>query len=136
MFPASSKGGGQLAAFPDVCLTPAPPAPNPVPIPYPNMAMVAQADKVAKKVKFCNAPAVTKKTEIPRSMGDEPGVNKGVVSGMNMSKCLFKNGSKKVKAEGQLVMHLTSMTGHNGMNANMPAGAQVAPSQIKVLILG
>ncbi|MFN7131889.1 MAG: PAAR-like domain-containing protein, partial [Myxococcales bacterium] len=26
-------------AFPDVCLTPAPPAPAPVPIPYPNIGL-------------------------------------------------------------------------------------------------
>lgn len=131
--PASTKGGGQCFAMPDVCLTPAPPAP-PVPIPYPNTGMVNQAKKTATKVKFSGKEVVTKKSEISRSMGDEAGVNKGVVSGMNMGKVAYKKGSSKVKIQGQPCAHLTSMTGHNGSNANMPAGAQVAPSQTKVLV--
>ena len=133
IFPASTKGGGQCFAMPDVCLTPAPPAP-PVPIPYPNIGMVNQAKKTSKKVKFVGKEVVTKKSEISRSSGDEAGVNKGVVSGMNMDKVTFKKGSSKVKIEGQPCVHLTIMTGHNGSNANMPAGAQIAPSQTKVII--
>jgi len=133
VMPASSKGGGTCFAFPDTCLTPAPPAP-PVPVPYPNTGMVNQAKKESKKVKFAGKGALTTKSEMPRSMGDEPGVNKGVMSGMNMGKVTYKKGSSKVKVEGQPVVHLTSMTGHNGMSANMPAGAQVAPSQTKVIV--
>ena len=133
IFPASSKGGGQCFAFPDTCLTPAPPAP-PAPVPYPNFGMVNQTKKTSTKVKFCNKEAVTKKSEISRSVGDEPGVNKGVISGTNMDKVVWKKGSSKVKVEGQDVIHLTSMTGQNGMSANMPAGAQIAPSQTKVIV--
>ena len=51
-----------------------------------------------------------------------------------MDKVTYKKASSKVKAQGQPVCHLTSTTGHNGSNANMPAGAQVAPSQTKVLV--
>lgn len=131
--PASTKAGGQCFAMPDVCLTPAPPAP-PVPIPYPNTAMLVQAVKFSTKVKMVNKEALTLKSEIPKSMGDEAGTNGGVVSGMNMQKVTYKKGSTKVKIEGQPAVSLTSMTGHNGMNANMPAGQQVAPSQAKVLI--
>ena len=133
IFPASAKGGGQCFAFPDVCLTPAPPAP-PVPIPYPNIGMVNQTKKTSTKVKLSSKEAVTKKSEISRSSGDEAGVNKGVMSGTNMDKVMWKKGSSKVKIEGQDVIHLTSMTGQNGMSANMPAGAQIAPSQTKVII--
>ena len=133
IMPASSKGGGACFAFPDTCLTPAPPAP-PVPVPYPNTGMVMQAKKESKKVKFDGKGALTTKSEMSRSMGDEPGVNKGVMSGMNMGKVTYKKGSGKVKVEGQPVVHLTSMTGHNGTSANMPAGVQVAPSQTKVLV--
>lgn len=133
IFPASTKGGGNCFAMPDVCLTPAPPAP-PVPTPYPNTGMVNQAKKTSKKVKFKGKEVVTKKSEISRSMGDEAGVNKGVMSGMNMGKVLFKKGSSKVKVQGQDCVHLTSMSGHNGTSANMPAGAQVAPSQTKVIV--
>ncbi|HVO74256.1 MAG TPA: DUF4150 domain-containing protein [Ignavibacteriaceae bacterium] len=133
IFPASTKGGGQCFGMPDVCLTPAPPAP-PVPVPYPNTGMVNQAKKTSEKVKFAGKEVVTKKSEISRSMGDEAGVNKGVMSGMNMDKVTYKKGSSKVKVQGDECIHLTSMTGHNGSNANMPAGAQVAPSQTKVII--
>jgi len=133
IFPASTKGGGQCFAAPDVCLTPAPPAP-PIPVPYPNFGMVNQTKKTASKVKFAGKEVVTKKSEIPRSTGDEPGVNKGVMSGTVMSKVIFRKGSSKVIVQGNACVHLTIMTGHNGSNANMPAGAQIAPSQLKVII--
>ncbi len=71
--------------MPDVCLTPAPPAP-PVPIPYPNTGMVNQASKTSAKVKFAGKEVATVDSEIPRSSGDEAGLNKGIMSGMNMSK--------------------------------------------------
>ena len=131
MFPASSKGGGQCFGMPDVCKTPSPG--GPVPIPYPNIGMLAQAKKTAKKVKLCNKAAVTKKSKISMSSGDEAGVAKGVVSSKNMSTVTFKKGSSKVKVEGQSLQHLTAPTGHNGSNANVP-GAQIAPSQTKVII--
>ena len=133
IFAASTKGGGTAFCMPDVCLTPAPPAP-PVPIPYPNTGMVNQTKKTSTKVKFAGKEVVSKKSEMSRSMGDEAGVNKGTMSGMNMSKVLFKKGSGKVKIEGQPCVHLTIMTGHNGTSANMPAGAQIAPSQAKVMV--
>lgn len=135
MFPASTKGGGQCFAFPDVCKTPAPPAPAPVPIPYPNLGMCAQASKTAGKVKIVKKDALTTKSEIPRSSGDEPGVAKGLVSSTNMGKITFKKGSSKVKFEGHPAVHLLSLTAHNGANANMPSGAQIAPSQVKVIVI-
>ena len=133
IFPASTKGGGQCFGLPDTCLTPAPPAP-PVPTPYPNTGMVNQVKKTSTKVKFAGKEVVTKKSEISRSMGDGAGVNKGIMSGMNMNKVTYKKGSSKVKVQGDECIHLTSMTAHNGSNANMPAGAQIAPSQTKVII--
>ena len=133
IFPASTKGGGQCFAFPDVCLTPAPPAP-PIPIPYPNMGMVNQTKKTSTKVKFSGKEVVTMKSEVSRSQGDEAGTNKGLMSGSNMDKVAWKKGCAKVKVEGQEVIRLTSMTGQNGASANMPAGAQIAPSQTKVKV--
>ena len=130
MFPISTKQGGTNFAFPDTCLTP----PVPVPVPYPNTAMLNQATKASRKVKVCGKPVLTLKSEIPRSMGDEAGTAGGIMSGQNMAKVIYKLGSSKVKVEGQKVVHATSMTGHNGMNSNMPAGLQVAPSQTKVLV--
>ena len=120
-------------AMPDTCLTPAPPAP-PIPTPYPNTAQVNQAKGTATKVKFASKEVVTKNSKISRSMGDEAGVNGGLMSGMNMGPVSFKKCSSKVKAQGQEVGHLTSVTGHNGTNANAPAGTQMAPSQTKVMV--
>jgi hypothetical protein len=133
IFQALTKGGGQCMAMPDVCLTPAPPAP-PVPVPYPNTGMANQAKNTTKKVKIMGKEVVTKNSEIPRSMGDEAGVNKGVVSGMNMSKVLFKKGSSKVKLQGHDCIHLCSITGHNGSNANMPSGCVLKSDQNKVIL--
>ena len=133
MLPASTKGGGQCFAFPDACKTPTPA--GPVPIPYPNIGMVNQVTGESTKVKFSGKGVVTKKSKMTRSQGDEAGTAGGVVSGVNMNQVLYKKGSSKVKVEGQAVQHLTAMTGHNGSNANMPAGLQVAPSQTKVLVV-
>jgi hypothetical protein len=123
-------------AFPDTCLTPAPPA-GPVPIPYPNIAQLAQAlfPTVADRVQFMGKNAVTTQTEIPMSSGDEAGVAGGVMSGMIKGSCKIKMGSSKVKAQGAKVAHLCSMVGQNGTNPNAPAGQQIAPSQTKVLVI-
>ena len=137
MFPASTNGGGQCAAFPDVCKTPTPG--GPVPIPYPNIAMLTQikGSTASKKVKILNKKTATTKTEISMSSGDEAGsAGGGVVSNKFKGSAKFKKGSSKVKVEGSPIVHLTSMVGQNGgSNANMPAGAQVAPSQTKVTVM-
>lgn len=132
MFPASCKKGGQCFAMFDVCKTPA--APSPVAFPYPNVGMVAQAKKTSTKVKVAGKPAVTKKSEIPRSQGDEAGTLGGVVSNQNMSKITYKKGSPKVKVQGHPLVHHLAPTGQNGTNANVP-GMQVAPSQTNVLVM-
>ena len=134
IFPASTTADGTCMGMPDVCKTPAPPPVGQVPIPYPNTAMLNQAINVSTKVKIVNKAAVTLKSKIPKSMGDEAGTLGGLVSGMNMGEVQFKKGSTKVKFEGQPCIYLTSLTSHNGSNANMPAGSQIVPSQTKVLV--
>ncbi len=132
MFPGATKGGGKCFALLDVCYTPSPA--GPVPVPYPNTGMLNQTAKTAKKVYFVNKTVVTLASEIPRSMGDEGGTNGGTVSGTNMDKVQFKKGSSKVIVEGQACVHLTSITGHNGANANVPVGQVDDSSQTKVLV--
>jgi|SRR6185295_2879243 len=137
MFPATTNGGGQCA-IPgplDTCKTPSPG--GPVPLPYPNMATLSQADggTCSDKVKIMNNKACTVKTEITMSSGDEAGTaGGGVVSSKFKGPVTFKSGSAKVKIEGEKAVHATSTTGHNGTNANMPSGVQVAPSQTKVMV--
>ena len=139
IMPASTNGGGSDATFPDVCKTPAPPAPSPIPIPYPNMAQCTQAKggTCSKKVKIKNKKTIVKGTEISMSSGDEAGnAGGGVKSNKFKGPCAYKLGSSKVKAEGKKVCYAGSMVAHNGAaNANMPAGAQVAPSQTKVKVM-
>ena len=67
-------------------------------------------------------------------MGDEVGTLGGMVSNVNMNQMTWKKASGKVKAERKKIVYHTAMTGHNGSNANMPAGLQVAPSQTKVKV--
>jgi hypothetical protein len=133
--PGSTTGGGQaMTTGPtDVCKVPAPPAP-PVPTPFPNIGQVAQASGTSTKVKFSKRPVVTKSSKISRSMGDEAGTLGGMISNVNMNQIKWKKGSGKVKAQRKKVVYHTAMTGHNGSNANMPAGVQVAPSQTKVKV--
>jgi hypothetical protein len=133
MLPASTKAGGTCFAMPDVCLTPAPPGP-PVPIPYPNTAQVAAANGAITKVLIENKETVAEGAKIPNSSGDEAGTNGGVTSGTNMGPVEPKTFSSKVFAGGKKVVFATATTAHNGSNANMPAGAQIAPSQSKVLV--
>lgn len=133
--PASTNGGGNCAAFPDACKTPTPG--GPVPMPYPNMSMLSQAKggTCASKVKIGNKKAARKDTEISMSSGDEAGTaGGGVVSSKFKGPCKCKKGSGKVKAQGKAVTYVGCPWGHNGSNANMPMGAQVAPSQVKVLV--
>ncbi len=135
MLPASTKSMGvcMTTGPTDVCKTPAPPAPAPVPIPYPNIGMCGQATGGSTKVKICGSQTLTVKSEIPMSTGDEPGVAGGLVSNQFKGKISYKKGSSKVKAEGSAVVHVTSMTGQNGNNANT-VGLQTVPSQVKVLV--
>jgi hypothetical protein len=103
-------------------------------MPYPNIAMCMQASGESAKVKISGAWALTVSSKIPMSTGDEPGVAGGVVSGGFKGEVQYKKGSGKVKIEGKAAVYVTSMTGHNGSNANMPAGLQAAPSQTTVLV--
>jgi len=131
MMPVSNNGGGECLAVPDVCMTPGTP---PVPVPYPNNAKLVQSSggTCSSKVKIKNKKAVTQKTEITMTSGDEAGSLGGVMSGQFKGPGKFKNGSSKVRAEGQKLVYLGCMIGHNGSNANMPAGAQISPSQTDV----
>lgn len=141
--PAATKAGGQALATPDTCNIPAPPppaGPGGIPTPFPNKASLSDTDKATKNVLFSNKGVVVEDSEVPRTMGDEPGVSnlptpKGIMSQKNMGKAVFKSYSGKVKAEGKGVVTLTATTAHNGSgNMNMPAGSHIAPSQTKILV--
>jgi hypothetical protein len=136
IFPASTNGGGQCFAFPDVCKTPSPG--GPIPVPYPNITKCSaiKGSSASSKVKIMNKKAATVQTETTRSNGDEAGTVGGVVSNKNMDGAKYKMGSSKVFVEGKRIAHLISMVGHNVVsNSNAPPGLQVAPSQMKVTVM-
>lgn len=134
MVPISTKKSGTCLAVPDVCKVPAPPAP-PVPTPFPNTGQAMQANSgVSTKTKVGGKEAILENAKIPMSAGDEPGSLGGMVSNKFKGEVIFKKGSSSVKIEGKGVCYLGSMTAHNGSNANMPAGAQIAPSEPKVIV--
>ncbi|GFK93457.1 hypothetical protein NNJEOMEG_01290 [Fundidesulfovibrio magnetotacticus] len=133
---ATTNETGMAGAFPDVCLTPAPPAPDPVPIPYQNMAMMqnAKGSTCASKVFVKGAKAVTLKTEIAQSVGDEPGTAGGVASGRIQGPCRFTSGSLKVVIEGEAAVFQGSATKQNGDNPNT-VGVVSNPSQTTVMYM-
>jgi hypothetical protein len=108
---------GICFAFPDVCLTPAPPSPSPVPIPYPNIAQLSDASGTATNVNAGGKPVVTEDSSIGSSSGDEAGTSKGVSSGTTQGECKFTSFSQTVKANGKGIVRLGDSTSQNGGNA-------------------
>ena len=129
---ANCQKGGQSLAFPDVCLTPAPPAPAPVPIPYPNIAATPMAVNAVYHVLVDYAPAHNMGTNVPLTNGDNAGLATGVASGTVMGPSRQLTGSFTVLMGGKPATKLTSMSIQNNTNA---PGCQLVPSQVKVLLL-
>lgn len=134
MNPVSTKAGGTCFAFPDVCLVPA--TPSPVPTPFPNTGACADAQDTVDAVLVENKEVLVETSSLPQSSGDEAGTGGGVVSGTFRGCVKFKTASGKVYAKGKRVILMGAVTAHNGDNANMPGGQQVAPSQGRVLAGG
>jgi uncharacterized Zn-binding protein involved in type VI secretion len=111
---------GMAVAFPDVCLTPAPPGP-PVPVPYPNIAQLADATNTSADggaaVFAGGKPILLENSEIAQSTGDEAGSNGGVSSGGTKGKCTFTTFSQTVKIHGKGVVRFGDTTSQNGGNA-------------------
>jgi Domain of unknown function (DUF4150) len=135
MFPVTTKAGGTCFAFPDVCLVPASGGP-PVPTPFPNTGQCSDAQGTVDTVLVENKEVLVETSTLPQSTGDEAGTGGGVVSGTFRGCVKFKTASSKVYAKGKRVVLMGAVTAHNGDNANMPAGQQVAPSQGRVLVGG
>lgn len=115
---------GIAFAFPDVCLTPAPPAP-PVPTPYPNVAQLSQAAPVsdaggrALKVGPAGDYVLLLGSEVAQSSGDEAGSVGGVKSGMIKGKCTVVQASRSVLygPQGKGLVRFADRTEQNSGNA-------------------
>ena len=129
---ANSQMMGVDLAFPDVCLTPAPPAPVPVPIPYPNIALGPTAIPAQVTTLFMCTPAHNLATVIPLSNGDNIGLATGVASGMVMGPARPMTAAFTVLVGGVPATRLTSVSLQN--STNIP-GIRAVPSQIKVILL-
>jgi hypothetical protein len=129
---AKTSAGGMCLAFPDVCLTPAPPAPAPVPIPYPNIGLEPTNTGFVANVLITCAPAHNMGTQPPMTNGDNSGVGTGVASGTVMGTARTVTAAFTVLVGGKPLARLTSMTLQNSTNA---PGAKIVPSVTNVLVL-
>lgn len=128
---ANTQMGGLDTGFPDVCLTPAPPAP-PVPLPYPNFAAGPTGAPPATKILFMCAPAHNMGTKIKPTNGDNPGISTGVASGTVMQTSRHVTAAFTVLLLGKPATRMTSVSIQNSTNC---PGARIAPSQTKVVLL-
>jgi len=111
-----ASSSGITTAFPDVCLTPAPPAP-PVPIPYPNIAKSSDTADGTSTVKCDGNPVCIRSSNFSTSNGDEPGnAPGGVASSTIQGKAEFINYSFDVTFEGKNVPRALDMMLHNNKN--------------------
>jgi Domain of unknown function (DUF4150) len=110
------SGGMSVATIPDVCLTPAPPAP-PVPIPYPNIALSSDLVNGTTTVTADGGNMIAiQGSQFSKSSGDEPGVNGGVISGVNMKETNWMTYSMDVFLEGKNACRLSDKQFHNHYN--------------------
>jgi hypothetical protein len=129
---ANTQMGGLNLGFPDVCLTPVPPAPTPVPIPYPNLSFGPLGVPFVPMVLYGGTPAHNLATMIPISVGDNPGIATGVASGTVMGPTRSITAAFSVLVGGLPCTRLTSVNIHNSTNA---PGMRIVPSQVRVLLL-
>ena len=116
----TTKSAGICFAFPNVCMTPAPPGP-PVPIPYPSIAQLSAADGVtdgaSNGVYAAGNPVITTHSSIASTSGDAAG-SSGASSGQPVGgPVAFTAGSGSVFANGHAVVRLLDATEQNHRNA-------------------
>jgi len=107
-----ADSNGVSPCFPDVCLTPAPPAP-PVPVPYPNIAKSSDTASGTTSVKCDGNPVCVEDSNFSTNTGDEAG---SVASGTTKGKAEFVNYSFDVKFEGKGVARAMDLMLHNNKN--------------------
>lgn len=97
--PVTTTAGGIVFAFPNVCLTPAPPGP-PVPIPYPSIGQLNSTNGASPDVNAGGSAVVTKASSIASTTGDAAGTLQppgGKVEFTGASSTVFANGNGVVR---------------------------------------
>ncbi len=102
-------------------------------MPYPNVAMGFMATPRTYKILFAGLPAHNMSTLTYASMGDNAGVNLGVVSVTVMGTSRHLTGAFTTLIKGSPATRMTSVTLQNGNNS---VGMRLIPSQLKVMMLG
>jgi len=129
-----ASSSGIATGFPDVCLTPAPPAP-PIPIPYPNIAQSSDTASGSSDTKIDGNPIMLQGSSFSTSTGDEAGSAGGVASLTTKGKAEFILYSFDVKVEGKGVPRLGDMMVQNKMSApNTPPMPEVQPPTVAVVL--
>jgi hypothetical protein len=94
--------------------------------------MLPMAVGFSPKVMWMATPAHNMGTVVPMSNGDNAGVATGVASGMVMGPARHLTASFTTLVGGMPATRLTSVSMQNSTNT---VGAQIVPSQVKVLLL-
>ena len=127
-----NNGPGTAFAFPDVCKISRGQVPLFVPIPYPSIAKTAQAAQNQKKVKFANKKGSTTKGNI------EIKQLRGKISYLNAKLLTLRskdpNRWQELLTDYVVAASALYVTQEASGSQVAPAGAQVAPSQTKVLV--
>jgi len=132
MFATNSLSAMSMMTVPDVCKTP---IIVPVPIPYPNIT--ESVTHIPAVFNVCFGPGLAENllTEGTISMGDEPGVEGGIISSVFMGPDKYILGSLKVIVGTAFAARMTSLVGMNGMPFNT-VGISLVPAQCCVILLG
>jgi hypothetical protein len=104
------------------------------PVPYVNIAQLPSCTNVVVHVLVKMRPTVVQGSVIPISSGDEAGTGGGVISSVFIGPAQPRTQSSKVYFGGRKAVYSGCTWGMNGVNANVPMGMQVAPSQVDVLV--
>lgn len=120
--------GGTLTTI-DVCLTKV--GPPVIPIPYVNVARSADTASAASNITIDGNPVCHQSANFSKSVGDEPGNRKGIISGTTKGKATFITASPNVFLEGVPAVRQGDMMISNNRNTPpmplMQAGAAPPP---------
>ncbi len=123
MLPASNRGTGTNAGFPDVCNTPVGTAT--VPISYPNTASASSASTFSSIVYVGMVNALNLNSKIPNTSGDEGGS-----AGPNMGSAAYTTGNPIVNVEKVPAISLACPTTGNNYNCSLAAVVVPAASVV------
>ncbi len=114
--------GWVRSTLPDVCKAPT------IPVPFVNVAFAKDLAKGTKTV-FSHGGAMNgiKGSEFSKTIGDEPGVGRGVKSGRNLHRATFLSWSPDVFMEGKPVTRLTDRMLINKGNTISAGGYYTGP---------